>query len=136
MTYLDASVLTPLFVAEARSVEARDRIVGLSLVVSDLALAEVSSAIARRVRMGDIAASDATAKLTKLDSWAAGAIMIENLNPTDFVSATAFVRRFELGLRTPDALHLAITQRLGATLFTFDAKMAAAAATLGVAVAT
>jgi predicted nucleic acid-binding protein len=49
----------------------------------------------------------------------------------DFSAATVFLRRFDLGLRTPDALHIAIAARLGAKLVTFDVKMAAAAAALG-----
>jgi predicted nucleic acid-binding protein len=46
-----------------------------------------------------------------------------------------YVRRFDLGLRAPDALHLAITRRLDATLVTLDRRLAAAANQLGVAVA-
>jgi predicted nucleic acid-binding protein len=37
-----------------------------------------------------------------------------------------------LGLRAPDALNIAITQRCGARLLTFDAKMARSARSLGV----
>jgi predicted nucleic acid-binding protein len=43
------------------------------------------------------------------------------------------VRRFALGLRTPDALHLAICRRLDLPLLTFDRRQAAAAAALGIA---
>jgi predicted nucleic acid-binding protein len=37
-------------------------------------------------------------------------------------------------LRTPDAINIAIAQRIGATLVTFDEKMAAVAALLGLSV--
>jgi uncharacterized protein len=46
------------------------------------------------------------------------------------------LRRLDVNLRTPDALHIAIAQRLEATLVTFDWGMAAAARPLGMAVAT
>jgi predicted nucleic acid-binding protein len=42
------------------------------------------------------------------------------------------VRRVDLGLRAPDAINIAIAQRCGAHLLTFDAKMARSARTLGV----
>jgi predicted nucleic acid-binding protein len=38
-------------------------------------------------------------------------------------------------LLTADAIHIAVAQRLGATLVTVDQRMAAAARTLGIAVA-
>ena len=46
-------------------------------------------------------------------------------------NADALVRRLDLGLRAPDALHIATARRLGATLFTFDLGMASAARMLG-----
>ena len=40
----------------------------------------------------------------------------------------------DLPLRTPDALNIAIAQRVGADLLTFDHKMAASARSLGTTV--
>ena len=53
---------------------------------------------------------------------------------TDARLAYIYVRRFDLGLRAPDALHLAIARRLDATLVTLDRRLAAAAGELGIAV--
>ncbi len=53
----------------------------------------------------------------------------------DVKRADAVMRRLDLTLRTPDALHIAIAERIGATMATFDDKMAAAARILGLAVA-
>lgn len=50
----------------------------------------------------------------------------------DIEHATKFVRRRDLALRTPDAIHIAAAHRLGATLLTLDNGMARAAAALGV----
>lgn len=133
LIYLDASVIVPLFVVEERSAEARTRLIGATLNASPLSLAETSSAIGRRVRMGEIRAEDAHRHLKSLDLWAASAIAVCEITSDDFLNATAFIRRFDLALRTPDALHIAIAGRLGARLLTFDATMAAAASALGLA---
>jgi uncharacterized protein len=55
------------------------------------------------------------------------------MQPTDVQQAAILVRRFELKLRTPDALHVAICARLGLTLVTRDGGMANAATIVGVA---
>ena len=44
--------------------------------------------------------------------------------------------RFELALRAPDALHLAMVRRLDASLITLDRRLAAAARDLDIAVET
>jgi predicted nucleic acid-binding protein len=41
-------------------------------------------------------------------------------------------RRLDLPLRTPDALNIAIAQRVGADLVTFDDRMVASARALGI----
>jgi uncharacterized protein len=49
--------------------------------------------------------------------------------------ACVYARRFDLGLRAPDAaLHLAIARRLDATLATLDRRLATAARELGITV--
>lgn len=102
------------------------------LVVSDFAIAEFSSGVARRARTGDIKESDATVVFATFDAWIANATWRENLTAGDLVNASALIRRLDLGLRAPDALNIAITQRCGAHLLTFDAKMARSARALGV----
>jgi uncharacterized protein len=57
------------------------------------------------------------------------------LEAGDIAQADLFVRRLDLPLLAPDAIHIAIAQRLRATLVTFDRQMATAARTLGLAVA-
>jgi predicted nucleic acid-binding protein len=55
--------------------------------------------------------------------------------PSDRSAADLFIRRLDLPLRAPDAINIAIAQRVGATLATFDDKMAECARTLGTNVA-
>jgi len=53
----------------------------------------------------------------------------------DIAAAAEFIRRLDLNLRTPDAVNIAVAQRAGAILATFDTRMAESEAALGVAVA-
>ena len=52
----------------------------------------------------------------------------------DIKTAEAFLRRLDLGLRTADALNIAIAQRMRAALITFDERMASSARVLGLSV--
>jgi predicted nucleic acid-binding protein len=65
------------------------------------------------------------------DSWLSRAATRVAIVSSDVSTAEAFLRRLELNLRTPDALNIAVTTRLHASLATFDNKMALAARKLG-----
>src|SRR5690348_5301856 len=82
------------------------------LVVSDFAVAEVASALSRLVRMNRLPASEAEERLADFDAWCAGATENAEMGAADCKLAGTYVRRFDLKLRTPDALHAAICQRL------------------------
>ncbi len=75
------------------------------------------------------------AAISNFDSWRSDETQIVALTAGDVVAADGFLRRLDLTLLAPDALHIAICQRIGATLATFDEKMAASARVLGVDVA-
>ena len=55
-----------------------------------------------------------------------------DITASDARLAYIYARRFDLRLRAPDALHLAIACRLDATLVTLDRRLAEAARELGV----
>jgi uncharacterized protein len=133
--YLDTSVLIPTLIAEA-STEAVFEWLGANreLLVSDFAAAEVASALSRLVHTGRLAFPDAFARLADFDAWRAALSSPVEIRSADAQLAYIFARRFELALRAPDALHLAISRRLDATLITLDRRLAAAARDLGVAV--
>src|SRR5215213_10337084 len=92
-------------------------------VVSDFGAAEFSSAVARRVRTGDISIDRARVILSRFDSWYVEIAAGMEIGPGDISSAATFLRPLDLNLRTPDAIHLAVTQRLRAPLATFDDRM-------------
>jgi predicted nucleic acid-binding protein len=77
--------------------------------------------------------AEASAALADFEIWRAGNSSPVEVHPADVRLAYAHVRRFDLALRAPDALHLAIARRAGAKLITFDRRLLAAASALGIA---
>jgi predicted nucleic acid-binding protein len=136
--YLDASVVVALVTRDAFTFRADSylRAVAPVLIVSDLAATEFASVVARRVRMKEISPSIAQATFAALDSWLLRSTERAETTAADVAAAAQALRRLDLPLRTADALNIAIAQRIGATLMTFDEKMAASARALSVDVAT
>ena len=135
--YLDASVLIPQFVDDVHSERADALIGGTSdaFVVSDFAAAEFSSGLSRLVRMSELARDVARATFAKFDLWTKDATRRIELTSADIGAAEILLRRLEFPLTTPDMLHLALAQRHGLRLATFDARMASAATVVGLEVA-
>jgi predicted nucleic acid-binding protein len=135
--YLDASVLVALLTDDpfTRRADAFLRENASVLIISDFAAAEFASVIARHVRTGDIMQNDARIVFSTFDAWAARTAQRLEIRADDIAGATAFLRRLDLTLRAPDAINIAIAQRVGATLVTFDDKMIASARALGTPVA-
>lgn len=136
MIYFDASALVSVFLPDAHTgtVEAFLRGDARRIGVSGFAVAEFSAVVSREARTGRLDAGQGARVLHTFDAWLGTSAEAVPLEPDDARVATAFVRRFDLGLRAPDALHLAICKRLNLPLLTFDARQAAAARALGVGV--
>ncbi len=135
--YLDTSVIVALLIEDRLAERAS---VFLSrhepiIFISDFAAAEFSATLGRRVRMRELTKIAVKAAISNFDSWRSDETQIVALTAGDVVAADGFLRRLDLTLLAPDALHIAICQRIGATLATFDEKMAASARVLGVDVA-
>ncbi|HEY1709906.1 MAG TPA: type II toxin-antitoxin system VapC family toxin [Rhizomicrobium sp.] len=135
--YLDTSVIVALFVADPFAARAdkflRSR--KTQVIVSDFGSAELASAMARLVRMSNLTRKEAQSAFADFDVWIAGSVTRIEATSSDIRVAESFLRRLDLTLRTPDAVHIAIARRLGAELVTFDTAMAACARNLGVTVA-
>jgi uncharacterized protein len=131
--YVDASVLVALFTDDALAIRADGFLRTRSpvVIVSDFAAAEFASAIARHVRMRAIRSEEAHRAFATFDAWVARATARTLTTSADVASTAAFLRRLDLPLRTPDALNIAIAQRVGAEILTFDKKMAVSARVLG-----
>ena len=131
--YLDTSVLVALFTHDALTRRSDNflRANAFVLIVSDFAAAEFASVIARHVRTKDIMPRDARVVFSIFDAWTARATQRVQIGASDVSAAEAFLRRLDLSLRTPDAINIAVAQRVGATLLTFDDKMIKSARALG-----
>lgn len=101
-------------------------------MVSDFALAECSSALARLGRVDRWSDDLQHTAFEELDAWVDSMSERFQIAPEDVALATTFVRLPGVTLRAPDAIHIAAAQRLGATLLTLDHGMARAAAEIGV----
>lgn len=134
--YLDASVILPTLVEEPASLIVDDFLTQCDepLVISEFAAAEVASALSRLVRTGLLQPVDAAERLADFDAWRAASTDNLDLKASDIRLAHVFVRRFDLMLRAPDALHAAVCQREDLRLATRDRRLARAADELGVRV--
>ena len=134
--YVDASILVSVMSTDALSApaEAALRQVAGLVVVSDFCGAEIASAIGKRVRAGQIAKREGRAVLAAYDEWVDSRAELVLMAPVDVAMCHSYLRRLDLPLRTPDALHIAIASRLGASLLSFDKQLIASARKLGVTV--
>lgn len=133
--YLDASALAPLFMADdalADKAGVALQNAETDLIVSDFAAAEFASVVSRLVRTRDLTLRGARSVLETFDAWISARAVLAELDARDVAIGAGYVRRLDLPLRTPDAIHVAMTSRLGATLLSFDKQMLASAKKLGV----
>ncbi|NER07231.1 MAG: type II toxin-antitoxin system VapC family toxin, partial [Okeania sp. SIO3C4] len=133
---LDTSVVVPLYCLEALTNTVEELLVNEpELGLSDLARVEFSSAIARRVRMGEISRQSARDIIEQfqahIDAELYALIEVESIH---YRIAREWIGGLETSLRTLDALHLAIAYCRDITLVTADAGLANSAGALGVAV--
>ncbi len=132
--YLDVNVIVPLFAVDLLGDRAEKALRKLhdDVVVSDFCAAEFSSVIARRVRTRDLPAEEARTAFSNFDNWCAQYARRVEIDTLDVSGASSLMRRLDLSLRTPDALHLAIVHRTSCKLLTFDKSMVSAAQALGI----
>ena len=135
--YLDASVLVGLFTVDHFSPRARAFLSAQKpvVIVSDFASAEFASAVGRLVRTREVTIARARRMFAEIDGWLARAAKRTEMISADIATAQSFLRRLDLPLRTPDAINIAIAQRIDAELATFDDKMRATATAIGVSIA-
>ncbi len=134
--YLDASALVKLFVPETESDELNQALAGLTdVIVSDLALTEMTSALARRVREQRMGRQDAR-RLYREGSKLLASSHYAQVTPPIHRRAERLMLSLVVPLRALDALHLATALDAGAaTLVTFDPRLRDAAESQGLFVA-
>ncbi len=135
--YLDTSVLVKRYVAEPDSDQVDEVVVGFTLVSSDLALAEVWSALLAKERTKSISmATRETAWHAFLADIDEGVLRLIPLDGVMIREANEMMLRVhpQVPLRTLDAIHLATYGSvITGPIFTKDKRMLAAAKLLGFA---
>jgi hypothetical protein len=135
MPYVDTSIIIAALIEEERSGDA-DGILGdpgNPVWISDWTVTEAASALALKVRHGTIRERNQQAARHRLEILVRKSLRHVALEPFDFRRAAALCDHHALNLRAGDALHLAIAERIGVELVTFDTVQAAAGAALGIA---
>jgi predicted nucleic acid-binding protein len=133
--YFDTSVLIPLFFNEVGTATARLEIAREHAAwVSHWTLAEFSSATAFKLRSGQVTQETATKAKRLFQQFVASHLTVVDVLREDFANAAVLCESTNpLGLRTTDALHLAIAQRFGLVMVTFDQALVSACGLHGVA---
>lgn len=103
-------------------------------IVSDLMVAEFSSAIAIRWRSKTLSRAEANGALLLFDGWRARGAQRAEILSDDFLAADHLIRSLDHALKAPDAIHIAVARRLSAPIATFDLTMAREAERLGLEV--
>lgn len=117
MIYLDTSAAVPMFVPEPASpaIEAWFESCADPLVSSDWIVTEFSSALSIKVRKGEISAKQVQAAWKDFDAFCKSGLRLLPVSRKAFTEAAGIVRNAASGLRSGDALHLAMALEVGAS---------------------
>lgn len=135
--YLDTSVVVPLFLPDifAGRAKAYFSVGSTDAVISDFATVEFAAVVGTRFRTRSLTEPQCRTAFSAFDAWTAQYAAWTAIEPSDLRHAETTIRRLDLPLRTADTIHIAVAQRLGAELATFDRRMADCARAVGLPIA-
>lgn len=134
MFYVDTSVIITFLTDEAGApkVEAWfEKHYSSPFAVSDWTLTEISSALSLKHRTGQISAEKRQAALLESSLLLDKSLRLFPIKRMHFDMAATYCNDYQIGLRSGDALHLAVAMELTAEIVTLDKRFATAAQTLG-----
>lgn len=134
MNFLDASIVVAYYLEDSYSERVQEMYESdEDLFLSDLVEVEVFSVLSRLVRVGSMAIDSARQNAALFDEHlAAGLYGRLHLQPEHYRWARDAIARFNLPLKSPDALHLSAAAIGGFQLITADRQLARNAEVLNV----
>lgn len=132
--YPDTAIIVSAYTEEISTALADDwmrSIGGDQLMTSPWIDTEIAAALAGKARAGVIAPRERDALLTIIRESLSRSATLVAVHHGHFVAAADLLARSPKPLRAGDALHLAIANEAGATLWTFDRAMTEAGQALG-----
>lgn len=103
------------------------------IVISHWTLTEVSAALSRKVRVGRLTTDEKIEVQSSFRKLLSDTFLVLPVDHAHFVQASRFADAHQIGLRSADALHLAIADGARARVVTLDKAQSKAAEKLGIA---
>jgi predicted nucleic acid-binding protein len=128
--YLDTSLIVAAVTREPATDRIQDWLSqqdSASLLISDWTVTEFASALSIKLRTGQVSIEDRARIAGLFTQLRIESFTTVPVTRSHFVAAARFADNYVLGLRSGDALHIAIAAEHGATICTLDKRMAEAA---------